>query len=429
MASEGKAQIVIAGGGFGGLYAAHALERALPADRAEVHVVSDTNYMLYTPLLPGAAAGTLEPRHVVIPLREELRRASLLVGTVVGLEPEHSVLHVNTEAGHRREIAYDQLVLALGSVSRVAPVPGLAEHAIGFKTIAEAIYLRNHVIDQLEKAEACGDPEERRAHLGFVFVGAGYAGVEAIAELNDFVSELIELYPRCSKEQMRWMLVEQAGTVLPEIGSSLAEFGSRELRKRGIHVHTKTSLASCTATSATLSTGETVAAHTLVWTAGVVASPGSQRLGLPDDGQGRIAVSAELRSQAWPNIWAIGDAAAVPDPAQPGKLCPPTAQHAIRQGRSVARNIAATLGVGTARPFRYKTRGCFVDMGRHQAAVSIFGLKFRGFPAWWMARSYHLLLMPGLKRKLRLVTDWTVGLFFGRDASELGEIGHPPKLS
>lgn len=428
MAADRTRHVVVAGGGFGGLYTALTLEKLLPRESARIVLVNDSNYMLYTPLLPGAAAGTLEPRHVVVPIREELGRAELLVGRVTGLEAERSFVQVDTVAGHREALPYDQLVLALGSVSSIQPVPGVAEHAIGFKTLAEAIYLRNHVIEQLEKAESCDDESERSAHLGFVFVGGGYAGVEAIAELHDFATELIKLYPRSRLTGMRWILVEYADLALPEIGQRLARFATRELTGRGIEVRTNTTLAACTASSATLSTAETVPARTLVWTAGVIANPVNRLLGLPTDERGRLTVSDRLLVDSTENIWALGDAAAVPDPARPERPCPPSAQHAIRQGKACARNVAAALGVGKPTSFRYKTRGFFVDMGRHQAVVSLFGVRLRGFPAWWLARTYHLWQLPGMKRKLRLVTDWTVGLFFGRDASELGTIGHPPPL-
>ncbi len=421
--------VVIAGGGFGGFYAARTLERLLPAQSTRVTLVSADNFMLYTPLLPGAAAGTLEPRHVVVGLREALRRTDLRLGRVTGADPERDVLRICRPDGDSEELPYDQLVVALGSVSRLLPIPGLAEHGIGFRTLPEAIALRNGVLRTLEIAETLEDPAERRAWLTYVFVGAGYAGLEGLAELQDFAADVIELYPRCRTEGMRWILVEARDRVMPEISASLAAFATGELRRRGIEIRTGTTLEAVTAVSAQLSGGETVGTHTVVWTAGVRPTPVVAELGLELAAGGRLAVDRTLRCSGRDNVWAIGDAAAVDDPARPGNVCPPTAQHAIRQGRLVARNVAASLGSGQVRRFRYRTRGVFVDMGHSDAVASTMGIRWRGRPAWFLARTYHLALMPGLKRKARLLIDWNIQLLFGRDTSELGQLGHPPPLA
>lgn len=422
--------VVVAGGGFGGFYAARTLEKVLPSQAARITLVNDVNFMLYTPLLPGAAAGSLEPRHVVVPLREELERTDLRLGTVVGAAPDRNCLRIETLEGHTEEINYDHLVLALGSVSRTLPVPGLAEHAVGFKGLPEAIDLRNRVLRSLEAAETLEDPDERRQWLTFVFVGAGYAGLEGLAELQDFARDVIELYPRCRTQGMRWILVEAREQVMPEIDPGLAEFAVRELRRRGIDVRTSTTLEEVTQGSARLSDGEAIPTRCVVWTAGVKPPRVVGDLGLPITPQGRIETDRYLRVAGRDNVWAIGDAAAVPDPAsKAGAPCPPTAQHAIRQGRRVARNVAAAIGTGKVRPFTYKTKGVFVDMGEGQAVASTVGIKWRGRPAWLLARTYHLVMMPGLKRKLRLLVDWNVQLLFGRDASELGGLGHPPALA
>jgi NADH dehydrogenase len=385
--------------------------------------------MLYTPLLPGAAAGTLEPRHVVVPLREELDRTDLHLGTITGHDPDGRMLMVRSQAGRDEEIAYDHLVLALGSVSRTLPVPGLAEHAVGFKTLPDAIALRNRVLSTFEAAETLEDPAERAEWLTYVFVGAGYAGLEGLAELQDFAADVIELYPRCRHQGMRWILVEARDRVMPEIPADLAAFASDKLRGRGIEIRTSTTLEELTETTATLSGGEPVPTRTCVWTAGVRPHPVVAQLGLALNPQGRIVVDREMRVEGRPGVWAIGDAAAVPDPAKKGReASPPTCQHAIRQGRRVARNVAASIGGGKVRPFTYKTLGVFVDMGQTDAVATTLGIKWRGAPAWLLARTYHLAMMPGLKRKLRLLTDWNVQLLFGRDASELGGLGHPPRL-
>src|SRR5215208_1012034 len=340
--------IVIAGGGFGGFYAARTLERVLPPQAARITLVNDVNFMLYTPLLPGAAAGTLEPRHVVVPLREQLDRTELLLGQVAGADLEERWLQVETLEGHPEALRFDHLIVALGSVSRTLPIPGLVEHAIGFKTLAEAIALRNHLIRCLEMAESLEDPAEREKYLTFVFVGGGYAGVEG-----------------------------------------LAEFTRRELMGRGIEFRLGTTVEEVGADHVRLATGETVPTTTVVWTAGVRPHPAVAALGLPLE-RGRIRVVAPLRVEGHENVWAIGDAAAVPDPAQKGAPTPPTAQHALRQGERAAQNVAATIGNGTVRPFTYKTLGVFVDLGRFQAVASTLGIKWRGFPAWFLARSYHL---------------------------------------
>jgi NADH dehydrogenase len=421
--------IVIAGGGFGGFYAARTLERVLPAQSARVTLLNDANFMLYTPLLPGAAGATLDPRHVVVPLRAELRHTDLVLGEALGADPQQRRLRYRPLEGEERELGYDRLIVALGSVSRTLPIPGLAEHAIGFKSISEAIELRNSVLRCLDIAEASEDPVRRREHLSFVFVGAGYAGLEGLAELQDFAAAVIELYPRCRTQGMRWVLVEAQDRIMGEVPESLARFTARELLGRGIEIRTGTTLTEITDRSASLSDGEVIPTRTVVWTAGVKPSPIVARLGLPLDGSGRIKVDATMRVDGHEDVWAIGDAAAVPDPSAKGrKPCPPTAQHAIRQGRLTACNVAASLGNGRARPFRYKTKGVVADLGHNKAVAITMGIRWRGFPAWFIARTYHLLLMPGLGRKLRLLVDWNVALIFGRDASEMGQLGHVPPL-
>ncbi|MBA2567265.1 MAG: NAD(P)/FAD-dependent oxidoreductase [Thermoleophilaceae bacterium] len=421
--------VVIAGGGFGGLYAARRLERVLPRGSARVQLVTPENFLLYTPLLPGAAAGTLEPRHVVVPLRESLAATQIRLGRVVGADPGLSEVHVTTADGREAALRYDHLIVAVGSVSRVLRVPGLAEHGMGFKTISEAIALRNRALQNLEVAESLDDADARRSYLTFVFVGAGYAGLEGIAELQDYVADVVERYPRCRLDGTRWILVEALDRVMPEIDARLAGFATRELRARGIDVRTGTRLARLDENEVWLSTGERIPARTLCWTAGVKPPQLLERMGLELDDDRRIRVDRMLRAAGRENVWAIGDAAAVPDPAADGaRPSPPTAQHAIRQGRLAADNVAAALGGRPPKPFRYKTRGVFVDMGRHKAVAEVGGIRMRGFPAWFAARTYHLMMAPGVARRLRLVADWTVGLLFGRDAAELGQLGHPPSL-
>ncbi len=286
---------MIAGGGFGGLYAARRLERRLPRHSARILLVSDVNFLLYTPLLPGAAAGSLEPRHVVVPLREELEWADLQLGRVTGADPARDEIHVRTVDGRAETLHYDQLIVTLGSVSRVLPVPGLAEHGLGFKTLADAIALRNRALLNLEIAESLPDDAARREYLTFVFVGAGYAGLEGIAELQDYVADVIDRYPRCRMVGTRFVLVEARERVMPEIPASLAEFATRELRGRGMEIRTNTMLASAEADSVTLSTGERIPTRLLCWTAGVTPAPVVAELGLPLGPGGRIEVDPTMR--------------------------------------------------------------------------------------------------------------------------------------
>jgi NADH dehydrogenase len=308
----------------------------------------------------------------------------------------------------------------------VLPVPGLAEHAIGFKTLADAIWLRNHVVETLEAANASDDPARREELLTYVFVGGGYAGLEALAELQDFAGDAMESYPRARLHGMRWVLVEATGRVLPEIDAGLAEYALRQLRGRGIDIRLETTLEEVTAETARLSSGEVLPTETVVWTAGVAPHPSLRHLDLPLDERGRVPVDEFLRVQGSERVWAIGDCAAAPDPR--GGLCPPTAQHAVRQGPVAARNIAAELGVGRARRFEYRGNASFVNLGRYKAVGRVGGRKFRGFPAWWMARTYHMSQIPGVARKVRAVIDWTASLPFRRDLAEVGSIGHPRRL-
>jgi NADH:quinone reductase (non-electrogenic) len=418
--------VVIAGGGFAGANCAHELEGLLPKQSARMMLVNDVNFILYTPFLPEAAAGTMEPRHVTTPLREILKRTYLRLGAVTAHDPVARTVELTTHYGESEQLRYDQLVFALGSVSRTVPVPGLSEHAIGFKSLADAIWLRNHVVETLEEANGSEDPARREELLTYVFVGGGYAGLEAMAELQDFAADAMDLYPRARLHGMRWILVEATDRVLPEIDLQLAEYAVRELRGRGIEVRLGTTLEEVEARSARLSTGEVVPTRTVVWTAGVKPHPSLQRLSLPLDEKGRVEVDDHLRVRGLEGVWAIGDSAAVPDPK--GGTSPATAQHAIRQARVAAANLAADLGIGNPRPFSYSSRTAFVNLGRYKAVGRIGGRTFRGFPAWWLARTYHLSQIPGAVRKLRAAVDWTVSLPFARDISEVGSIGHPRPL-
>ncbi|MDP9188826.1 MAG: NAD(P)/FAD-dependent oxidoreductase [Actinomycetota bacterium] len=418
--------VVIAGGGFGGAYAARELERLMPRQSARLMLVNDVNFLLYTPFLPEAAAGTLEPRHVVTPLREILSRTYLRLGAVSAHDPASRSVELRSHDGEIEQLRYDQLVLAIGSVSRTVPVPGLGEHAIGFKSLADAIWLRNHVVETLELANATEDPAHRERLLTYVFVGGGYAGLEALAELQDFAADAIDRYPRARLHGMRWILVEATGRVLPEIDQKLADYAVSELRGRGIEIRLGTTLDALDADSARLSTGESVPTRTVVWTAGVKPHPSLANLSVPLDDRGRVIVDDHLRVEGLQGVWAVGDCAAVPDPS--GGFAPPTAQHGIRQARLAAHNVAGALSGEAPARYTYSSRTAFVNLGRYKAVGRIGGRTISGFLAWWMARTYHLSQIPGVFRKLRAVIDWTVSLPFRRDTSEVGSIGHPRPL-
>jgi NADH:ubiquinone reductase (H+-translocating) len=418
--------VVIAGGGFGGLAAARELERKMPKQSARMMLVNETNFSTYSPFLPEAAAGTLEPRHVVTPLRDILKRTYIRLGEIVGHDPAAKTVELQAKAGGIESIPYDQLLLALGSVSRTLPIPGLTEHAVGFKGLADAIWLRNRIVENLEEANATQDHQRREELLTFVFIGGGYAGLEALAELQDFAADAMDSYPRARLHGMRWILVEAAARVLPEIDQDLADYALRELRGRGIDIKLETQLKEVGPNSVTLSTGETIPTITVVWTAGVAPAPVLKQLSVPLDERGRVPVDEYLRVDGLDSVWAIGDCAAAPDPR--GGTCPPTAQHAVRQGPVAARNIAAELGIGTAEPFTYRSEASFVNLGRYKAVGRIGDRKFRGFPAWFLARSYHMSQIPGYSRKAHAVLDWTASMPFRRDIAELGSLNHPKRL-
>jgi NADH:ubiquinone reductase (H+-translocating) len=419
-------RVVILGGGFGGFYTAKKLEKTAPKD-ARITLINDTNFLTYAPLLPGAAAGTLDPRHIVTPLREHLKRTELRLGWVTGGDPASNTVNVEMLSGREATFHYDQLVVALGSVSRTFPIPGLLEHAIGFKTIAEATALRNRIIRNMELAEGLDNPFDRRSYLNFVFVGGGYAGLEGIAELADFARDALKRYPRCQQAGAHFTLVDVAPRIMPEIQPQLADFTLKLLGKRGIQFRLGTSVSEVRDDSVILSTGEKILCRTVVWTAGVKASPVAEYLQLPLD-RGRIQAEPTLRVPGYDNIWTLGDVAAVPDPARPGFPCPPTAQHAIRQGNLLGKNIAAVLAGRQPKPFTFKTLGAFADLGRHKAVANVMGIRIKGFLAWAICRFYHLAWMPGLDRKCRLIADWTVEFLFPRDIAEMGQLGHPPPL-
>lgn len=407
---------LILGGGFAGGY----VGRLLRKDGATI--VSPENFMLYTPMLPEAASGTLEPRHVVVPLRMMCPHAELLLGRAIAVDVAKQRVQIETEDGllTRR---YRELVVALGAVSRTLPIPGLAEHALGFKSLADAIHLRNHVLRRLEAAAAAPSEGQRQRELTFVFVGAGYAGVEALAELADLVRDAMRYYPTLRQAPQHWVLVDAAPKILPEIPRGLGEYAARELARRGVDIRVATSLESVEPHAALLSDGDRIHTSTVVWTAGVRANPVNERLGLPVDDRGRLIVDDALRVEGVAHAWALGDGARVPNAATPGEFDPPTCQHALRQARRLAKNLT-----GEPQPYRYRMLGQAATLGRYKGIAQIPGARLRGFPGWFATRTYHLYQLPLLSRKLRVVVDWTTALFFRRDIAELGMLGHPERL-
>ena len=407
---------LVIGGGFAGAYVARLL------GREGATVVSPENFMLFTPLLPEAASGTLEPRHVVVPLRIMCPHADLVLGRAVALDVERQRVQVATEE-ELYWIGYRNLVVAMGSVARVLPIPGLAEYGLGFRDLADAIQLRNHVLRRLEAAVAARSEGHRRRELTYVFVGAGYAGVEALAELSDLVRDAVRYYPALRHEPQRWVLVDAAPKILPEIPTRLGDYAAEILERRGVEIHVGTTLEALEPHAALLSNGARILTSTLVWTAGVRPDPFVSRLGLPLDERGRVRVGPTLQVEGHDHVWALGDCARVPNEATPEQPDPPTSQHALRQARRLAKNLG-----GEVRPYRYRMLGQVATLGRYKGIADVFGVRLRGFPAWWVTRTYHLYQLPLFTRKLRVVTDWTVSLLFRRDIAELGTLGHPRPL-
>jgi NADH dehydrogenase len=414
--------VLVVGAGFSGLYAAMGLTEAV-SNGHRVTVVNPESFFQYQPFLPEVASGTIDPRAAVVPLRRVLRHCRLLIGEVTRLDHDARLARVRTAAGDERDVGYDVVVLTPGSRSRVLPIPGLAERGIGFKTVQEAIYLRNRVLSQLDVAAAVDDVDRRRAALTFVFVGGGYAGVEALGELEDLARDAIRNEPRLDPADMRWVLVDAAGRILPELSEELAAYAVERLRDRGIEVLTSTRLESAEEGSVRLSDGQTFPADTLVWTAGVKPSPLARDSGLAVDDQGRVRTDAFLRMIDAEDIWAAGDAAAVPDAT--GQPSPPTAQHGLRQGRRLAQNLSATLVGGRLRPFDYASIGGVCSLGRYKGIAEVRGVRVRGFLGWFVHRSYHLLAMPTWTRRVKIAMDWTVALLFPRDLAALGSLASP----
>ncbi|GAA0941269.1 NAD(P)/FAD-dependent oxidoreductase [Nonomuraea longicatena] len=418
-------RIVIVGGGYVGMYTALQLQRRLKPGEAHITVIDADSYMTYQPFLPEAAAGNLEPRHVVVPLRRILRRCTILNGWVTTMDTAARTVVFQPHRGDAREIGYDVLVVAAGSVSRTLPIPGLAEAGIGFKTVEEAIHLRNHVLAQLDLAASTVEPGVAEQALTFVFVGAGFAGVEALAELEDMARDACRSYPTITREDMRWYLVEATERILPEVGADMGRWTLEQLRARDIDVRLGTRLESASGGRIRLSDGTSFAASTLVWTAGVMPHPAVRAGDLPIDDKGRVRATATLTVEGHHDVYTAGDCAAVPDLTRPGEYCAPNAQHAVRQAAVLAGNIVNRLRGRPAVAYRHAYAGSVASLGLHKGVAQIYGCKLRGPLAWFVHRTYHLSRVPTVNRKVRVLVDWTLALFFPREIVALGALTSP----
>jgi NADH dehydrogenase len=399
---------LVLGGGFGGAYVARLV------GKAGATVVSPESSMLYTPLLPEVAAGTIEPRHVVVPLRQMCPDAEVVRGRIVALDESTQTACIETGVG-LLELEYERLVVALGAVPRMLPLPGLAENALQFKNLGDAIHLRNHILRELDLADA--DPANAERHLTFTFVGAGYAGVEALAELTELVADAMRHYPSLRDIPQRWVLVDAGSKILAEVPERLAHYTDGLLRKRGVDIRLETRLESVEPTAITLSDGSRIETETVVWTAGVIPNPLLQELGLPLDQRGRVLVDSQLRVEGRENVWALGDCARVPNAATPDQPDPPTCQHALRQARRVAKSVR-----GRPTTYKYRSLGQGATLGRDKGIAAVGGLSVHGFLGSLFTRAYHLHQVPLFSRRLRVLADALLSSFFRRDIAELGAI-------
>ncbi|WP_037953343.1 NAD(P)/FAD-dependent oxidoreductase [Streptomyces sp. PRh5] len=430
------ARILVIGGGYVGMYAALRLQRKLKRELrhggVQVIVVDPEPYMTYQPFLPEAAAGSISPRHVVVPLRRVLPDCTVVIGEATAIHHGKRTATVRTLATEEEgtgtvDIHYDELVLAPGSVSRALPVPGLAEFGIGFKTVEEAIGLRNHVLEQLDIASSTRDPDVRDAALTFVFVGGGYAGVEALGELEDMARYAVRYYHNIVPEDLKWILVEATDRILPEVGEEMGKYAVRELRGRNIDVRLETRLDSCADRVAALSDGSRFPTRTLVWTAGVKPHPILAATDLPLNERGRLKCTAALQVEGVEHAWSAGDAASVPDLTadRPDAVCAPNAQHAVRQAKVLAENVAAAIAGQPLTDYAHKYAGSVASLGLHRGVAHVYGRKLKGYPAWFMHRVYHLSRVPTFNRKARVLSEWILSGLFKREIVSLGSLENP----
>ncbi|MFE5569502.1 NAD(P)/FAD-dependent oxidoreductase [Amycolatopsis japonica] len=409
-------RVVIIGGGFAGYNAAKTLLKSV-GDDTEIVVLNPTDYFLYLPLLPEVAAGILEPRRISVSIPGTLRGVRLVLGTATSVDFDgRSVAYTDPE-DREHHLGYDRLVLAAGSVNKLLPIPGVPEYAHGFRGLPEALYLRDHVTRQIELAASAKDPAERDARCTFVVVGAGYTGTEVAAQGPAFTAALAARHPELKDQKIRWLLLDLADRVLPELDRRLGTTADEVLRARGVEVLMKTSIEDAGQDGVTLTSGESVPTHTLVWCVGVRPDPLIEDLGLKT-AKGRLVVTAQLNVPGRRDVYACGDAAAVPDLTRPGEYTPMTAQHAERQGKLAGKNVAASLGHGSHGTYRHHDLGFVVDLGAHQAAANPLHVPLSGLAAKAVTRGYHLLAMPG--NRLRTATDWALDAVTKRQTVQLG---------
>lgn len=422
-------RILIIGGGYVGMYTALQLQSKLGRREASVTVVDPQPHMTYQPFLPEAAAGSVEPRHVVAPLRRVLKRCHVITASVTEISDSTKTVKIENPQTGAETLEYDQLVVALGSVSRLLPIPGLAEQGISLKTVGEAIYLRNHVLAKLDAASNAEDPDLRRRLLSFTFVGGGFAGAEALAELEDMARYATRYYENVSREDMHWTLIEAAGRVMPEVSEKMGAYVVRALEERDIKVYLNTFLKSVEGGHAVLSDGTEFDTDTLVWNAGVKANPVIKNSDLPVDERGRIKATSHLQVEGLPHVWAAGDCSAVPDLSKvdqdPNATCAPSAQHAVRQANQLAKNMLASMRGNKTKEYRHAYAGSVAGLGLYKGVADVYGFKAKGFVAWFMHRTYHVSKMPTFNRKMRIVIDWTLAFLFRREAVSMGQIQEP----
>lgn len=410
--------VLILGGGFGGAYCARELERRLGRGEARITLVNRTNYFAFTPLLIEAGTGALEPRHAVVPLRRFLERAQLHTAEVTEIDLEARRVTTRMMDGSQEALTYDHLLVALGSVTRMPDIPGLRQHAFGVNDLQDAVALRDRAIGLLELADQKDESERRRAMLTFVVVGGSYTGVEVTGELNEFLTEATSLYRSLRPEDVRIVLVDHGSRILKVLDEDLSGYASNRLKHRGVEIRLEDTVTRIHETSAELGSGETVGAWTVIWAAGVAPNPLLSHLGIEEGRGGFLACEPDLRVQGQRDVWAVGDCASNPGPD--GQIYPPTAQHAIREGRQAARNIVRTLRSQTPEPLLYHSRGMMAPLGKHQGVARVFGRSLSGLPAWFIWRTFYLAKMPGFGRSLRVMMDWTLDWFFRRDCVQMG---------
>ncbi|MFB7505836.1 NAD(P)/FAD-dependent oxidoreductase [Streptomyces broussonetiae] len=417
-----RPKVLVVGAGFAGVECVRRLERKLGPDEADVTLVTPYSYQLYLPLLPQVASGVLTPQSIAVSLRRSKKyRTRILPGAAVGVDLKAKVCVVRTITDKLVNEPYDYIVLAPGSVTRTFDIPGLLDHAFGMKTLAEAAYIRDHVITQLDLSDASDDPAEKAARLQFVVVGGGYAGTETTACLQRLTHAAVQRYPRLDPGLIKWHLIDIAPRLMPELGEKLGRSAQEILRRRGVDVSLGVSIDKAGAQEVTFTDGRVVPTHTLIWTAGVAASPLIGTLGA-ETVRGRLAVTAEMTVPGHDGVFALGDAAAVPDLAkdEKGAICPPTAQHSMRQGKKVADNVIATLRGEPLMPYVHKDLGLVVDLGGRDAVSKPLGIELRGLPAQAVARGYHWSALRTNVAKTRVMTNWLLNAVAGDDFVRTG---------